>query len=167
MHWNVAGALTSHSCRWPCSAPWPSITIICSGDIRLLTDDFAAVRPTVAAVVPRILNRIYATVQQQVAASTIKSTLFKWAIESKTHELQQGIVRSDGLYDRLVFAKVRAKLGGRLRIVFTGAAPISAEVLTFARAAFGATVMEGYGQTECAAACTLTTEGDHDPGLTL
>lgn len=63
-----------------------------------------------------------------------------------------------------MFAKVRAKLGGRLKLVFTGAAPISADVLTFTRAAFGCTVMEGYGQTECAAACSITIEGDHVPG---
>ena len=63
-----------------------------------------------------------------------------------------------------MFSKVRAKLGGRLKLVFTGAAPISADVLTFTRAAFGCTVMEGYGQTECSAACSITIEGDHVPG---
>lgn len=51
-------------------------------------------------------------------------------------------------------------MGGRLQLVITASAPISAEVLTFVRCALGCVVLEGYGQTECGAAATLTIEGD-------
>jgi len=85
-------------------------------------------------------------------------------LQSKTHDLHKGIVRSNGLWDKLIFSKISAKLGGRLQMMVTGAAPISADVLTFCRAAFGCVVLEGYGQTECAAATSLTLEGDHIAG---
>uniref|UniRef100_A0A914WJJ4 long-chain-fatty-acid--CoA ligase n=1 Tax=Plectus sambesii TaxID=2011161 RepID=A0A914WJJ4_9BILA len=55
-------------------------------------------------------------------------------------------------------------MGGRVRLMITGSAPLAENVLTFIRAAMGCIVIEGYGQTECVAACTVTMEGDHTPG---
>ncbi|KAL4841854.1 hypothetical protein H8958_017144 [Nasalis larvatus] len=58
----------------------------------------------------------------------------------------------------------KASLGGRVRIIVTGAAPISAPVVTFFRAAMGCQVYEAYGQTECTAGCTFTSPGDWTSG---
>lgn len=58
----------------------------------------------------------------------------------------------------------QASLGGRVRIIVTGAAPISAPVMTFFRAAMGCQVYEAYGQTECTAGCTFTSPGDWTSG---
>lgn len=55
-------------------------------------------------------------------------------------------------------------MGGRVRLMITGSAPCSTEVLTFIRAALGCIVLEGYGQTECVACATVSLEGDHIPG---
>ena len=59
-----------------------------------------------------------------------------------------------------MFSKVQNTLGGRVRAIVTGSAPISAKVMDFLRCAFGCLVLEGYGQTECAAAASGTVPGD-------
>lgn len=59
-----------------------------------------------------------------------------------------------------MFQKIRDRLGGRVRLMVTGAAPLRDEVMSFLRCAFSCTVVEGYGQTENAAAATATIPGD-------
>jgi len=126
------------------------------GDIKLLMDDMKTLRPTVFPVVPRLLNRIYDGVLSKVSTSRIKEALFNLAMSRKSAELERGIYRNDSIWDKLVFSKVHGNLGGRVKAVFSGSAPLDPKVMTFARNAFGgAFVMEGYGQTECAAVACL------------
>ncbi|VDM47326.1 unnamed protein product [Toxocara canis] len=122
-----------------------------SGDIRTLADDAKQLRPTVFPLVPRVLNRIY----DKVAFITMFSGL---------QNKKGGILRTDSFFDKIVFKKIRDQLGGRVRFMTTGSAPIAPDVLTFARAAFGCIVIEGYGQTECVAACSNGLEADFDAG---
>uniref|UniRef100_A0A646QEB8 Long-chain-fatty-acid--CoA ligase n=1 Tax=Hemiscolopendra marginata TaxID=943146 RepID=A0A646QEB8_9MYRI len=130
------------------------------GDIRLLMDDFQALKPTVTPAVPRLLNRIYDKVHSQVSSSKIKSYLLKLAINSKLNELKRGIVRNNSIWDSLVFKKVQQGMGGNVRLLVVGSAPLAGNVLTFIRCALGCAVVEGYGQTEGCAPCTLTIQGD-------
>uniref|UniRef100_A0A3B3XEA4 Long-chain-fatty-acid--CoA ligase n=1 Tax=Poecilia mexicana TaxID=48701 RepID=A0A3B3XEA4_9TELE len=133
------------------------------GDIRLLPDDMKTLQPTVFPVVPRLLNRIYDKVQSG-ATSPFKKWLLNFAAERKYAEVKDGIVRKNSIWDKLIFHKVQESLGGRVRMMVTGAAPISPSVLSFLRAALGCQIFEGYGQTECAAACTFTLPGDATAG---
>ncbi|XP_035505307.2 long-chain-fatty-acid--CoA ligase 1-like isoform X2 [Scophthalmus maximus] len=133
------------------------------GDIRRLTDDLNTLRPTVFPVVPRLLNRMYDKIFGQ-ANTSLKRWLLGFAYRRKEAELMKGIVRRDSIWDRLIFGKVQASLGGRVRLMFTGAAPISPTVLTFLRAAIGCQFYEGYGQTECTAGCTMNLPGDWSAG---
>lgn len=134
------------------------------GDIKHLSDDIKELRPTVIPVVPRLMNRIYDKVMSEVAKSSMKRTMFRWAMNSKDRELKRGVIRDDSIWDRLVFKKVREGLGGRVRFMCTGSAPVAENVLNFFRAALGCVVVEGYGQTECVACCCVTIEGDHTAG---
>uniref|UniRef100_A0A8D0D7M9 Long-chain-fatty-acid--CoA ligase n=1 Tax=Sander lucioperca TaxID=283035 RepID=A0A8D0D7M9_SANLU len=130
------------------------------GDIRLLSDDLNTLKPTVFPVVPRLLNRMY-----DKANTSLKRWLLGFAYRRKEAEIRKGIVRRDSIWDRLIFRKVQASLGGRVRLMLTGAAPISPAVLTFLRAAVGCQVFyEGYGQTECTAGCTMTMPGEWNAG---
>ncbi|CAL9707474.1 unnamed protein product [Knipowitschia caucasica] len=133
------------------------------GDIRLLMDDLATLKPTVFPVVPRLLNRMYDKIFGQ-ANSGLKRWVLGFAYRRKEADLQRGVVRRDSIWDKLIFKKVQASMGGCVRLMLTGAAPVSSTVLTFIRAAMGCQFYEGYGQTECTAGCTLTMPGDWTAG---
>lgn len=133
------------------------------GDIRLLPDDMKTLKPTVFPSVPRLLNRVYDKVQNE-AKTPFKKFLLNLAVASKFSEVKRGIIRRDSLWDKLIFAKIQASLGGRVRFMVTGAAPIASPILTFLRAAMGCPVFEAYGQTECTAGCTITSPGDWTSG---
>uniref|UniRef100_A0A8C6TPP7 Long-chain-fatty-acid--CoA ligase n=1 Tax=Neogobius melanostomus TaxID=47308 RepID=A0A8C6TPP7_9GOBI len=133
------------------------------GDIRLLSDDMKALRPTIFPVVPRLLNRMYDKIFSQ-ANTPVKRWLLNFAAKRKGAEVSRGVIRSDSIWDKIFFSKIQASLGGRLRMIITGAAPTSPNVLGFLRAALGCQVYEAYGQTECTAGCTYTTPGDWTSG---
>ncbi|XP_061606749.1 long-chain-fatty-acid--CoA ligase 6 isoform X4 [Phyllopteryx taeniolatus] len=98
------------------------------------------------------------------ANSPLKRCLLNFAAKRKGAEVSSGIIRSNSVWDKIFFSKIQASLGGRLRMIITGAAPTSPTVLGFLRAALGCQVYEAYGQTECTAGCTFTTPGDWTPG---
>ncbi|EPY82186.1 long-chain-fatty-acid--CoA ligase 5 isoform 3 [Camelus ferus] len=133
------------------------------GDIRLLPDDMKTLRPTLFPAVPRLLNRVYDKVQNE-ARTPLKKFLLNLAISCKLSEVKRGIIRRDSFWDKLIFSKIQESLGGKVRFLVTGAAPISSPVLTFLRAAMGCPVFEAYGQTECTAGCTITSPGDWTSG---
>nr|XP_026655402.1 long-chain-fatty-acid--CoA ligase 5 isoform X2 [Zonotrichia albicollis] len=133
------------------------------GDIRLLTDDMKTLKPTLFPVVPRLLNRVYDKIQSG-ANTPVKKFLLNFAVFMKTAEIKQGIIRNDSIWDKVVFKKIQESMGGRVRIMVTGAAPISPSVLTFLRAALGCQIFEGYGQTECSAGSTFSMPGDWTTG---
>lgn len=133
------------------------------GDIRLLMDDLKTLQPTVFPVVPRLLNRMFDKVFGQ-ANTPLKRWLLDFAYRRKEAELKSGIVRKDSMWDKLIFKKVQASLGGRVRLMITGAAPVSPTILTFLRAALGCQFYEGYGQTECTAGCSMSMPGDWTAG---
>uniref|UniRef100_A0A8C7ZP01 Long-chain-fatty-acid--CoA ligase n=2 Tax=Oryzias sinensis TaxID=183150 RepID=A0A8C7ZP01_9TELE len=133
------------------------------GDITLLMDDMKTLKPTFLPVVPRLLNRIY----DKILASTkspLRRALLHFAVQRKQAELSRGIVRNNSLWDKLIFNKIQASLGGNLRFVLTASAPISSTVLSFLRATLGCLIFEGYGQTECTSGCTFSMPGDSSTG---
>jgi len=134
------------------------------GDIRGLLDDIKALQPTILPCVPRILNRLYDKVMSEASKSRFRKMLFDAAMSYKNREINQWTIRNNSFIDNLVFKKVRESLGGRVKLLITGSAPLAENVLTFVRCALGCVVVEGYGQTECVAAATITIEGDSVPG---
>uniref|UniRef100_A0AC34QHB7 Long-chain-fatty-acid--CoA ligase n=2 Tax=Panagrolaimus sp. JU765 TaxID=591449 RepID=A0AC34QHB7_9BILA len=134
------------------------------GDIRGLPDDIKTLQPTLLPVVPRVLNRLYDKVMSEVNKSTFRKALFEAALAYKRREINSWVLRHDSFVDNLVFKKIRDGLGGKVRLMITGSAPLAENVLTFIRCALGCAVVEGYGQTECVAAASITMEGDCVPG---
>uniref|UniRef100_A0A7N8YH39 Long-chain-fatty-acid--CoA ligase n=1 Tax=Mastacembelus armatus TaxID=205130 RepID=A0A7N8YH39_9TELE len=129
----------------------------------LKVTDVTFLLPTIFPVVPRLLNRMYDKIFSQ-ANTPLKRWLLNFAAKRKSAEVCRGIIRSDSIWDKIFFSKIQNSLGGRLRMIITGAAPTSPSVLGFLRAALGCQVYEAYGQTECTAGCTYTTPGDWTPG---
>ncbi|XP_070790020.1 long-chain-fatty-acid--CoA ligase 6 isoform X4 [Pituophis catenifer annectens] len=157
---NPKGAMLTHG---NVVADFSGFLKVTEGDIRLLSDDMKALRPTIFPVVPRLLNRMYDKIFSQ-ADTPVKRWLLEFAANRKKAEVQSGIVRNNSVWDILFFNKIQANLGGCVRMIVTGAAPASPTVLGFLRAALGCQVYEGYGQTECTAGCTFTTPGDWTSG---
>ncbi|PAV73712.1 hypothetical protein WR25_04638 [Diploscapter pachys] len=120
-----------------------------SGNIQTLADDIQAIRPTIFPTVPRILNRLYDSVQAKLkAADPVSRALFKLAYKRKVAMLRNGVITNTSIWDKLVFSKIQKQMGGRLRQMVTGSAPLSPEVLEFCRVALGCMLVEAYGQTE-------------------
>jgi long-chain acyl-CoA synthetase len=84
------------------------------GDVLQLLDDINALKPTVFCSVPRLWNRIYDKVNAGVReGSVVAQKLFAWAFESKRRALSKGQT-PNALFEKVVFSKLRAKLGGRV-----------------------------------------------------
>ncbi|NXL61472.1 ACSL1 ligase, partial [Chordeiles acutipennis] len=115
----------------------------------------ALVSPVLAACLLRIFGQ---------ADTSLKRWMLDFASKRKEAELRSGIVRNNSFWDKVIFRKIQASLGGRVRLMITGAAPVSASVLTFLRTALGCQFYEGYGQTECTAGCSLSLPGDWTAG---
>ena len=77
-------------------------------------------------------------------------------LRAKEGEIKKCIIRKNSMWDKIVFKKIQDGMGGRLRLMVVGSAPLAGNVLTFARCALGCLIVEGYGQTECCAPITLT-----------
>ncbi|GLE02600.1 hypothetical protein PINS_up011441 [Pythium insidiosum] len=125
------------------------------GDVLQLLDDIAALQPTVFVSVPRLFNRVYDKITQGVAAAGgLKKMLFDQAFATKKAALPEGH-KTHALWDALVFSKIRMVLGGRVRMMVSGSAPLSAEVKDFLKIVFCCDVLEGYGLSETNAGLTV------------
>ncbi|HXG75074.1 MAG TPA: long-chain fatty acid--CoA ligase [Gaiellaceae bacterium] len=121
------------------------------------------VRPTVLPSVPRVYEKIHAAVQARLAAATgVRRRLIDWALplgrevsrlQAEGEPVPRSLAVRHRLADRLVFSKVKARLGGRLRIAISGGAPLAQEIAEFFDAV-GLRIVEGYGLTECTTACS-------------
>lgn len=122
-----------------------------------LIEDLVALRPTLFPSVPRLFNKIYDKITAgALSAGGMKTKLWKKAYAAKEYYLRRGDLKHK-VYDKLVFSKVAGRVGlDQCRLMLTGSAPISAHVMDFLRIVFSCHVLEGYGQTESAAAGTVT-----------
>lgn len=134
------------------------------GDIKILSEDMRDLKPTIFCTVPRLLNRVYAKVTANLdKAPFYKKFLFKWAFANKEQEVLKGIVRNNSIYD-FIFKQIRESLGGSVKFMLTGSAPISPEVLHFLRVVCGCHVLEGYGATETGGAAGVQIPGESTVG---
>ncbi|CAG5115986.1 unnamed protein product, partial [Candidula unifasciata] len=134
------------------------------GEIKKLMDDIRELKPTIFPSVPRLLNRFHDKIMAGLSGNKVKKFLFDKALGSKISELKSGFIRNNSIWDKLVFRSVQNALGGRVRVITTGSAPISGNVLTVIRCIVGCPIIEGYGQTECSGVCSMTLVGDCEPG---
>lgn len=118
------------------------------GDSLKLMDDISVLRPTIFFSVPRLFNRIYAGIINAVKSSgVLRERVFNAAYNAKKQAILSG-KNSSPMWDRLVFNKIKERLGGRVRYMVSAASPLSPAVLEFLRVCFGCVFVEGYGMTE-------------------
>lgn len=121
------------------------------GDVKLLAEDIGELKPTVFCAVPRVLERFYGVMNQKISSGgTLKKSLFNFAYSYKFNQMEKGKKHEQAvpLFDKFVFDKVKKGLGGRVRIILSGGAPLASHIETFFRVVSCAHVLQGYGLTE-------------------
>ena len=131
------------------------------GDINRLPQDLASFKPTLVLAVPRIFEKVYNSAQTKAedagkgkifAKATDIAIAYSQGIDSKKISLRTRALHA--IFDRLVYSKIRAGLGGRIDAAISGGAPLSPRLGHFFRGA-GITILEGYGLTETTAGASL------------
>ncbi|KAH8964740.1 hypothetical protein BDL97_04G082000 [Sphagnum fallax] len=125
------------------------------GDIKKVSEDIAELKPTFFVGVPRVFDRITTGIQQRIAAAgSISNWLFNFGFSRKWNRLKQGHKhnKASPIFDLLLFNKVKRALGGHVRIVISGGAPLSSHVEEYLRVVMCAPILQGYGLTETCAA---------------
>jgi long-chain acyl-CoA synthetase len=128
-----------------------------------------AVRPAMLPAVPRVYEKIHANTLSEIERSgAVRRAIGRWALDvgARASRLRRdgrrvppALVLQERIADRLVFAKVRERLGGRLQLGVSGAAPLGGDVLEFFHS-LGVLVIEGYGLTETSSSTTVNDPAD-------
>ena len=133
------------------------VTIVFAESFDTVARDLALVRPTILTGVPRVYEKLHARILETArSAGGSKAAIFRWAVNAglaRAKAVLRG--RSAGpltslksaIGDRFVFSAIREKLGGRIRFVASGSAPLDASIMEFFHA-IGIPIIEGYGLTE-------------------
>ena len=140
------------------------LTLYYAESIPKVADNIVEVRPHLLPTVPRVLEKIHAAVQANLAAATgPRGRLAAWAlgVGRRVSSLRRtgrpiplSLQAQHALADRLVFAKIKARLGGEVRYVICGGAPLAKEIIEFFHAV-DILVLEGYALTESTMATTI------------
>ncbi|KAJ6547071.1 hypothetical protein B0H19DRAFT_955000 [Mycena capillaripes] len=132
-----------------------------SGDPLRLIEDCQILKPSFFPGVPRVLNRIYQAAMAAADVPGLKGNLFRKALQVKVEKFHATGDNTHFFWDKLVFRKLRAVLGGNVLLMSSGSAPISRDVVDFLNVAFGCYISEGtYGMTETCAVATKTWKAD-------
>jgi long-chain acyl-CoA synthetase len=131
------------------------------------------VRPTVMCLVPRVYEKMYGRIHEKVASDPpLRQRIFRWAIGVGTEAFHCRVEKRapgpllrlrNAVADRLVFSKIKQRVGGRMRLFVSGGAPLAREIAEFFGAA-GLLVLEGYGLTETSPVITCNRPDDLKPG---
>lgn len=144
--------------------------VLCSNGVSIhycaafdqLASHLAEVKPTIMTAVPRLFEQVYhKIVKKGKSAGGWKTKLFEraldvgqvyWAAKDKKQRVSPLLAARHAFYDRLVFSKWRAGVGGHLRFFVSGGAPLSKK-LSYAFWAAGIPILQGYGMTEGCITC--------------
>lgn len=142
-------------------------TIYYARGIDKVIEDIEKAKPTVMVSVPRLYEKIATSVIEKVeTSSALKRKLFYWALDTGKiyhqhkyeNNLNAAIEQKYKWAEKIVFGKIKQKLGGRFRFPISGGAPLSVETLKFFES-IGLQIVEGYGMTETHLIISLTPPG--------
>jgi long-chain acyl-CoA synthetase len=136
-----------------------------SSDLKGLLDDFAAFQPTFILAVPRVFEKIYNSAEQKAEAggkgrifAGAAATAVAWSEARDAGTVPLGLRVRHALFDRLVYARLREAMGGKVQYAVSGGAPLGTRLGHFFRG-IGVTILEGYGLTETTAPATVNRPG--------
>jgi long-chain acyl-CoA synthetase len=132
-----------------------------TADIKNLLDDFAEFKPTFILSVPRVFEKIYNSAEAKATGegkgkifATAADTAIQWSTAQDTGGAGLGLKVRHRVFDKLVYGKLRAAMGGQVMYAVSGGAPLGTRLGHFFRG-IGVTVLEGYGLTETTAPATV------------
>jgi long-chain acyl-CoA synthetase len=141
-------------------------TVAFAESVEAVAQNLLEVRPHIMVSVPRVFEKIYTKVMDQVMASpALRRKIFFWAVKvGKAHgalklagkPVPGGLAFRRRIAAKLVFSKIIAKTGGRVRFFVSGGAPLSKDIAEFFYA-IGLVILEGYGLTETSPVLSLNT----------
>lgn len=120
-----------------------------SGNIQTLFDDIQVLKPTIFPSVPRLFNRIYDKIYSALKKkSGLMQSLINKGVDQKLKRLNTSGQYKHMVWDKILFNKMKKLLGGQVRFLLTGSAPISVDVLQKLKAFFCVPMLEAFGMTE-------------------
>jgi long-chain acyl-CoA synthetase len=144
------------------SATLHGSTLALVAEVARVPEALQRTRPTILPAVPRVYEKIHANVVGEIERSSpVKRAIGRWAL--RVGRTKSPTSLSGRMADALVFKKVRERLGGRVRVGISGAAPLGIDVLEFFRS-LNMLVIEGYGLTETASSLSVNDPDDYKFG---
>jgi len=131
-----------------------------TGSPLRLIEDLQVLKPNFIPSAPRVLNRIYQAIAVNLKAPGLKGALLRRGVAAKLERLKQTGDHTHPFWDKLVFNKVRAIIGGKVDLLGCGGAPLNPEIMDFLRVTLVCNVIQGYGMTENCGACARVFPGD-------
>lgn len=123
--------------------------------------DAPTLKPTVMVFAPAVLDKVYAGVMDKIRGTGCKEKLFMAALANGYSNYEAGGVGATCCWNKLFAASVQGLIGGRLKHIVAGSAPLSPEIQKFAQTTLNAPTRQGYGLTETCGASTLAHETDN------
>jgi long-chain acyl-CoA synthetase len=152
---------------------YAGVTIAYAESVEKVPENMQEVRPWIMCSVPRLYEKMYARVNEKVASDPpLRQGIFRWAIGVGRRRFAHTVARTEpgpllqlqfAIADKLVFSKIKARTGGRLRLFISGGAPLAREIAEFFGAA-GMLICEGYGLTETSPVICANHPGHVKPG---
>jgi len=159
---HVFERMAGHFLAFHCGA-----TIAYAESIETVAENLQEVHPTLMTSVPRFFEKVYARILESLEEdSALKKKIFFWALDvgkqAIVYKLKKlplpGLLKTKyNIANKLVYSKLRERVGGRIRIFISGGAPLSREIAEFFNSA-GLTLLEGYGLTETSPVITVNPE---------
>ncbi len=143
-------------------------TIAYARSLETLSEDLPIIKPTIFVAVPRLYEKMMATIKSKVEGKKLKEKIFLKAknvaenvayLETKKEKIPFSLKLKRTIFDFILYKKIRKKIGGRLRFCISGGAPLDKNLLAFFLGA-GITIYEGYGLTETSPVISANYEGN-------
>ena len=147
-------------------------TVYYAESIETVSQNILEAKPTIITTVPRLFERIYSKIIKNVEKEAVhKQKIFYWAVEigkkyskaKKENNIPLKLKLNYRIADKLVFSKLKEKMGGRLRFFVSGGAPLSREMGEFFES-IGIIILEGYGLTESSPVIAVNRVDDYKFG---
>ena len=147
-------------------------TVYYAESIEMISQNILEVKPTIITTVPRLFERIYSKIIKNIEKEPVtKQKIFYWAVETgkkyarmkKENNIPLKLKMEYKLAEKLVYSKLKDKMGGRLRFFVSGGAPLSREMGEFFEA-IGVIILEGYGLTESSPVIAVNRADDYKFG---